>query len=219
MKKYLSRISHGFMIGLATLMASAQLLAAGQHTHTNLVPADYGIGDVVANFQLKSVEGRMVSLSDFSNQKGVIVIFTCNHCPFSKAYEQRIGALNAQFAGQGYPVVAINPSDPKTYEDDSFERLSYIATTKKYAYPYLVDDTQAVARAFGANRTPHAYVLKNDGGRFIVQYIGTLDDNPQDPANVRKHYVEDAVSSLLAGKPVATTTTRAIGCAIKWRDS
>ncbi len=209
MKKYLTRMSGCLMIVLAGLAAPAQSFASIPS------PTHYGIGDAVANFQLKSLEGRTVSLSDFSNQKGVIVIFTCNHCPFSKAYEDRIGALHSQFAGQGYPVLAINPSDPKSYEEDRYERLREQANAKGYAYSYLLDDSQAIARAFGASRTPQVYVLKNNGGKFTVQYLGALDDNPQDPANVSKHYVEYAVSNLLAGKPVAPAITKPVGCVIK----
>ncbi len=216
MKRYLNRLYVTLLFGL---VASVQLPFAGFAARSiHPVAADYGIGDIVANFQLRSVDGRTVSLSDFNNQKGVIVVFTCNHCPFSKAYEDRVGALNSKFAGQGYPVVAINPSDPKSYEDDNFDRLRDHVNAKGHNYPYLVDDSQTVARAFGANRTPQVYVLQNNGGKFTVRYIGTLDDNPQDPGSVRKRYVEDAVSNLLAGKPVTVTTTRAIGCAIKWKD-
>ncbi len=213
MKKY-ALILVGVLVGLAAITTASGLL-----TPPIFSPADYRIGDTVANFRLKNVNGSMVSLSDFSDQKGVIVVFTCNHCPFSKAYEGRIGALHRKFAAQGFPVMVVNPSDPKTHEDDKIEQLSYLAKDKGYPYPYLVDDTQTVARAFGANRTPQAYVLKNAGGLFTVEYIGTLDDNPQDPASVTKRYVEDAVNNLLAGKPVVITTTKAIGCAIKWKDA
>ncbi|MPR33326.1 thioredoxin family protein [Salmonirosea aquatica] len=213
MKKYAALIV-SLLVGWGATATASSL-----HLRSASSPADYRIGDAVANFRLKNVNGSMVSLSDFSGQKGVIVIFTCNHCPFSKAYEDRVGALNERFATQGYPVVAINPSDPKTYEDDTFEQVRERAKTKGFSYPYLVDDTQTVTRAFGASRTPQAYVLKNTGGTFVVQYIGTLDDNPQDPASVTKRYVEDAVANLLAGKPVVVTTTKAIGCAIKWKDA
>ena len=193
--------------------------ASGLLPHSVFSSVDYRIGDVVTNFRLKNLNGGMVSLSDFSDQKGIIIVFTCNQCPFSKAYEQRIGALHRKFTAQGFSVVVINPSDPKTHEDDRIEQLSYLAKDKGHPYPYLVDDTQTVARAFGANRTPQAYVLKNTGGTFTVEYIGTLDVNPQDPASVTKRYAEDAVTSILAGKPVTVTTTKAIGCAIKWKDA
>jgi len=210
MKKHLVWLIFNLVFSLTAFTASALPSPVGHA----LFP-DYGIGAVVADFQLKSLDGRMVSLSDFSEQKGVIVIFTCSHCPFSKAYEERINALHQKFAAQGYPVLAINPSDPKYYEEDRYERLREEAKDKNYAYSYLVDDSQAVARAFGASRTPQAYVLKNSGGKFTVQYLGALDDNPQDPVGVRRPYVENAVTELLAGKPVATPTAKPIGCLIK----
>lgn len=202
------------LVGWGAITTASSLLP-----HSVFSSADYRIGDAVANFHLKNLKGSLVSLSDFSDQKGLIVVFTCNHCPFSKAYEQRIGALHRKFAAQGFSVVVINPSDPKMHEDDRIEQLSYLAKEKGHPYPYLVDDTQIVARAFGANRTPQTYVLKNTGGTFTVEYMGTLDDNPQDPTSVTKRYVEDAVTNLLAGKPVGVTTTKAIGCAIKWKDA
>lgn len=201
------RIALSLLVGFGALMLPFQLWAQG-----------YQLGDAVANFRLKNVNGQMVSLSDYAGKKGVIVIFTCNHCPFARAYEDRIGALDQKFSTQGYPVVAINPSDPVAYEDDTFEQMQERARSKNYTYPYLADATQAVALAFGATRTPHVFVLKNQGGKFTIQYIGTVDDNPQDPSGVTKRYVDDAVTNLLAGKPVVITNTKAIGCAIKWKD-
>lgn len=178
----------------------------------------YQVGDAVSNFRLKSTDGNMVSLSDFANSKGVIVIFTSNHCPFAKAYEDRMIALNSKFAGQGFPVVAINPSDPGTHQDDTFDKIKERASAKRYGYPYLVDDAQQVARAFGAGRTPQAFVLQKSGAQFTVRYSGMIDDNPQDASGVTKLYVDEAVSNLVGGKPVVTTVTRPVGCAIKWKN-
>ncbi len=178
----------------------------------------YQPGDVAADFSLKNVDDKMVGLSSFPAAKGFIVVFTCNHCPFSKAYEDRIIALNEKFAAQGYPVIAINPNDPEAYEEDSFENMKKRATEKAYTFPYL-EDTKNIGQAYGAIRTPHVFVIKKEGGQNIVKYIGTIDDNAQDAAAVSKRYVEDAVNNLLVGKPVILQTTKAIGCAIKWRDN
>lgn len=178
----------------------------------------YQVGDAAASFRLKSTDGNMLSLNDFNNAKGVIVIFTSNHCPFAKAYEDRIIALNNKFASQGFPVIAINPSDPGTHQDDTFEKLKERAASKGYGYPYLVDDSQQVAKAFGAGRTPQVYILQKNGAKFTVRYIGMIDDNPQDPAGVTKLYADEAVSNLLTGKPVVTTITKPVGCAIKWKN-
>lgn len=179
--------------------------------------AGYGVGDAVADFRLKNVDGKMVSLKDFQSAKGFIIIFISNHCPFSKSYEDRVIAIDKKYASQGYPVIAINPNDPEAYEEDSFVNMQARAKDKGYTYPYLTDNTQAVTKLFGAARTPHAFVLNKENGKIVVQYIGAIDDNAQDPVNVTKHYVADAVNSLLLGKPVVTPTTKAIGCAIKWK--
>jgi peroxiredoxin len=179
--------------------------------------AGYNLGDAVTDFKLKNIDGKVLSLSNFTSAKGFIVVFTSNHCPFSKSYEDRVVALDNKFASQGFPVIAINPNDPDAYEEDSFANMQARAKEKGYTYPYLTDDTQTVSKMFGAMRTPQVYVLKKEGGKIIVQYLGAIDDNAQDPAGVTKRYVEDAVNNLLAGKPVVTTTTKAVGCAIKWK--
>ena len=182
-------------------------------------PTGYPIGATVADFKLKNVDGNVVSLSNYKDKKGVVVVFTCNHCPFAKAYEERIIGLDKKFASQGFPIMAINSTDAGDYEEDSFENMKKRSLEKGYSFPYLQDDTQTVAKAFGATRTPHVFVLRNDGGKFTVQYIGTIDDNYQDPGGVTKRYVEDAVSNILTGRPVVVTQTKAVGCAIGWKDA
>ncbi|MBC8154337.1 MAG: thioredoxin family protein [Bacteroidetes bacterium] len=178
----------------------------------------YSAGSVVADFRLRNVDDRTLSLADYKAQKGVVVIFTCNHCPFSKAYEDRILALDRKFGPLGYPVLAIMPNDPTAYSDDSFENMKSRARDKAYSFPYAIDETQAVARAFGASRTPQVYVLKKEAGdRFVLEYTGAIDDNPQDAVGVQKRYVDDVVTALLAGRPAVPTNTKAIGCGIKWK--
>lgn len=180
-------------------------------------PAGYKVGDKARDFKLKNVDGKMVSLSDYKSAKGFIVIFTCNHCPFSKAYEDRIIALHNKYASQGFPVVAINPNDEKAEPEDSFEGMVKRAKEKKFPFAYLHDQTQAYARMYGAARTPHVFVLSRKDKEFTVEYIGAIDDNTDDESAVTKRYVEDAVDQLLGGKTVTTAFTKAIGCTIKWR--
>ncbi|GAB3891545.1 thioredoxin family protein [Spirosoma agri] len=182
------------------------------------LPKGYTLGDAVADFQLKNVDGRTISLADYRPQKGLIVVFTSNHCPFSKAYEDRLIAIDRRFSAQNYPVLAIMSNDPTAYEDDSFENMKSRARDKGYSYAYAIDETQRVAKAFGATRTPEVYVLKQTNGQFIIEYVGTIDDSPQDGANVQRRYVEEAVTSLLAGRPVQSPLTKPIGCAIKWKN-
>ena len=179
----------------------------------------YGVGDAVSDFKLKNVDGKSVTLSGFKDVKGVIVIFDCNTCPYSRAYNERIVALNSRYAKQGFPVVAINANDPAASPGDSFEEMVRVSKEKKYAFPYLFDETQSVAKAFGATNTPHVFVLKKEQENFTVAYIGAIDDNARDKSGVEKHYVEDAVDALIAGKPVTTSKTKAIGCGIKWKNS
>src|ERR1700691_5632997 len=116
----------------------------------------------------------MVSLSDFKTAKGFIVVFTCNHCPFAKAYEDRIIALDTKYKAKGYPVIAINPNDPTAVAEDNFETMQQRAKAKNYAFPYLVDETQNIAKTYGATRTPHVFVLQKSGTDYIVKYEGAI---------------------------------------------
>ena len=177
-------------------------------------PGGYALGDAIADFRVKNVDGRSITLADYRTQKGLIVVFTSNHCPFSKAYEDRLIALDHQFSSQGYPVLAIMSNDPAVYEDDSFDNMKIRARNKNYPFPYGMDEMR-VARAFGATRTPHVYVLKQANRQFVLEYVGAVDDSPQDSADVKRRYVEEAVGSLLAGRPVQSPITKPIGCAIK----
>jgi len=178
----------------------------------------YGIGDTVQDFQLRNVDGKLVSLSQYGKEaRGVIVVFTCNSCPYAKAYEQRIIELHKTFAPQGFPVMAIQPNDPERSPEDSFEKMQQRAAAQGYPFPYLWDQTQEVARRFGARRTPHVYVLLRRGEHFTVEYIGAIDDNTEDPQAVTRRYVADAVTALLRGETPPVRETRAIGCTIKWR--
>lgn len=179
----------------------------------------YEIGDTVADFKLKNVDGKMVSLSDFNSSKGAIVVFDCNTCPYSKAYNSRIIALNQKYASQGYPVIAINPNDPMKSGGDSFESNVAQAKEKGYNFPYLSDDSQVVTSAFGATNTPHVFIVQRSAGEFKLVYIGAIDDSAKDKNAVTKKYVEDAVDALLQGKTVQSTKTKAIGCTIKFKNA
>jgi len=200
---------------MLSLMA---LVLVGLMTSATVKDASgYAIGDTATDFKLKNIDGRMVSMADYSSAKGFIVVFTCNHCPFAKLYEQRIIELNNMFEDKGYPVIAINPNDPDKVPEDSFEEMKSRAAEKGYTFPYLVDGTSDIARAYGATKTPHVYVLKKDGSSMKVAYIGAIDNNHKDAAAANKHYVQDAVNALLSGSAIGLKETRAIGCSIKWR--
>ncbi|MFZ5970070.1 MAG: thioredoxin family protein [Bacteroidota bacterium] len=177
----------------------------------------YQVGDTARDFKLKNVDGKMLSLADFSSARGFIVVFDCNTCPYSKAYNERIIGLSKKYSAKGFPLVAINSNDPEASPGDSFEEMVKYAKAKKYDFPYLFDETQEIARAYGATNTPHVFILNKAGNALKVAYIGTIDDSPRDASSVSKRYVEDAVDALLAGKEVATSKTKAIGCGIKWK--
>ncbi|MEJ7643166.1 MAG: thioredoxin family protein [Chryseolinea sp.] len=192
------------------------LLACTAFSFASRSPS-YELGDVVSNFSLKNVDGKTVSLADYKTSKGLIVIFDCNTCPYSKAYNDRIIDLDKRYASLGFPVITINANDPEDSPGDSFTQMISLAKKKNYKFPYLVDQTQEVAKSFGATNTPHVFILKNEATNFIVAYIGTIDNNSRDASSVTRKYVEEAVDQLLADKPVSTTKTKAIGCGIKWK--
>jgi peroxiredoxin len=175
----------------------------------------YKIGDNATDFKLKNVDGKMVSLSNFKDAKGFIVIFTCNHCPYAIAYEDRINALDAKYKSLGYPVIAINPNDPAVQPKDSYDAMIVRAKEKNFSFPYLFDDGQKIYPQYGATKTPHIFILQKDKGKNVVRYIGAIDNNYKDANDVTEKYVEEAVDALLSGKPVTTTTTVAVGCTIK----
>lgn len=175
----------------------------------------YKIGDTATDFKLKNIDNKMVSLADYKNAKGFIVIFTCNHCPYSVAYEDRIIELDKKYKEKGYPVIAINPNNPAKQPQDSFELMKVRAKEKGFTFPYLLDDGQKIYPQYGATRTPHVFILTKEKGENIVQYIGAIDDNYKDASQVKTKYVEEAVDALLSGKQPKTTVTKAIGCSIK----
>lgn len=179
----------------------------------------YEVGDAVADFKLKNVDGKMIALSDYKDKKGLIVIFDCNTCPYSKAYNDRIKELHKSYSSKGFPVVTINANDPAKSPGDSFEKMVDQAKSKGYDFPYLIDESQSVAKAFGATNTPHVFVLKKEGKDFKVAYIGAIDNNSRDASSADQKYVEDAVNAILSGKEVPTSKTKAIGCTIKWRNT
>lgn len=175
----------------------------------------YKVGDVATDFKLKNVDGKMVSLKDYKDAKGYIVIFTCNHCPFAKAYEDRIIALDKKYKKLGYPVIAINPNNPEVQPDDSYDLMKVRAKEKGFTFPYLFDEGQKIYPQYGATKTPHVFVLQKTVKGNVVRYIGAIDDNHTDAEAVKVKYVENAVDALLKGQEVKTDFTKAIGCSIK----
>lgn len=196
---------------IKTLMYIVTLSAAiSLHAQEGL-----NIGDKVADFNLVNIDGKTVSLSDYKNEKGVVVIFSCNHCPYVVAYEDRIIQLHKDYATKGYPVLTINSNDSTVVPGDSFSNMKKRAADKNFPFPYLRDVDHKTQKQFGAKKTPHVYLLKNTDGEFVVKYIGTIDDSPRDPSAVNVTYLANAIDALLNGSLPNPEVTKAIGCSIK----
>lgn len=176
----------------------------------------YKVGDDAIDFKLKNVDGKMVSLSDYKDAKGFIVIFTCNHCPFSVAYEDRIIALDKKYKSMGYPVIAINPNDSLIAPTDSYSHMIVRADEKDFTFPYLLDADQSIAKTYGATRTPHVYLLQKEKGNLVVKYIGAIDNNSESEQAATEFYVSDAIDALMEGENPNPDFTKAIGCTIKY---
>jgi peroxiredoxin len=175
----------------------------------------YDVGDKATDFSLMNIDGKMVSLSDYTDARGFLVIFTCNTCPYAVAYEDRINALDKKYKEKGVPVIAIMPNNPEAKPGDSFKNMGQRAKEKGFTFPYLFDEGQKIYPQYGATKTPHVYLLeKTDAGNF-VRYIGAIDDNYSNEQAVETKYVENAVEALLAGNSIKTEMTRAIGCTIR----
>jgi len=205
------------MTYLKSITIIAVVLFASAFTANKINSGDkgYEVGDIATDFKLKNIDGNMVSLSDYDDAKGFIVIFTCNTCPFAVAYEDRIIALDKKYALKGYPVIAIMPNNTDVMPGDRMEVMKARAASKGFTFPYLMDEGQKIYPQYGATKTPHVYVLQKTNKGNVVKYIGAIDDNYKDAALVNTKYVENAVDALLEGKEIKDTKTRAIGCTIK----
>lgn len=177
--------------------------------------AGYAIGDTVEDFSLNNVDDNMVSMADYKEAKGFLIVFTCNTCPYAVAYEDRVIALDAKYKTLGVPVIAINPNNPDRNPADNFEAMKLRAQEKGFTFPYLLDKGQQVYPKFGATRTPHIYLLEKTNSGNVVRYIGAIDDNYQNVSEVEEKFVENAVDAMLQGNEIEVKTTKAIGCTIK----
>jgi peroxiredoxin len=175
-------------------------------------PTGYKVGEKATDFKLKSVDNKMYSMADYKDAKGFIVVFTCNHCPFAVKYEDRIIDLAKKYKSKGYILLAINPNDPASQPDDSFELMQKRAKEKKFTFPYLFDEGQKIYPQYGATKTPHVFLLDKN---LVVKYIGAIDDNVEDASQVKEKYLENAIASLEKGEEPSPNTTKAIGCSIK----
>lgn len=171
----------------------------------------------IADFTLRNIDGRMISLSSYPQARGFIIVFTSNHCPFAKLYTTRLNALATKYAALNIPLLAINSMDTVVYQEENFEMMREKSIAGNFAFPYLYDSEQSVGKNFGAQYTPHAFVVWKEDDQWKVKYNGAIDDNGAEPSAVNNAYVDNALQELLTGHDVTNTETRSIGCAIYYR--
>jgi glutathione peroxidase-family protein len=170
------------------------------------------------DFHLRNVDGKFVSMNDYRDAKGFIIVFTCNHCPFAKLYPERLNNLNKKYLKLQVPLIAISSTDTLIYEEDSYSKMIEVSKEKDFSFPYLKDNTQDDAKNFQAQKTPHPFVLWKENNQWKIKYNGAIDDNGEEPDKVNHSYIEEAVDALLKGQTVAVAETKSIGCTIKWRN-
>ncbi|MBN1264655.1 MAG: thioredoxin family protein [Anaerolineales bacterium] len=171
------------------------------------------LGEKAPVFKLPDTAGKEHSLADYPDQL-VGVIFSCNHCPYVRSWEDRMVEIQADYADKGVQLLAINANDAHTYPADSYSGMKRRVQEKDFNFPYLRDETQDIAMAFAAERTPEVFLFDQEGK---LAYHGAIDDNYDEPENVKQHYLRDALDSLLSGEVPDPAETRAIGCTIKWK--
>ena len=192
---------------ITVLMLASCFLAKAQ---TTLIA-----GQTAPDFKLKNTDDKDVSFNDYPKAKGFIVVFTCNDCPYAKAYEKRIMDLSTKFTAAGYPVIAINPNDPDVVPGESFDKMKALAKTKHYGFPYLFDAGQTVTNAYGAKATPHTFVIQKTPKGNIIQYTGAIDNDTENTDIGKTKYVEDVITALMKNEKPPFTVTKAIGCSVK----
>ena len=172
------------------------------------------IGSTAPGFEnLPGVDGKKYSLKNFEDKKGIVVVFSCNHCPTVQAYEDRMIAFQNEYGPKGFQLIAINSNETENYPEDNEEEMVKRARRLGFNFSYLRDDDQSVARAFGATHTPEFFLF--DGQRKL-RYHGKMDDNKEHSA-ARINYVREAADAILAGEDVKEAETYSIGCTIKWK--
>jgi len=182
-----------------------------------LITGFTGGENTIEDFQLKNIDGKILSLKDFPEAKGFIIVFTSNGCPFAKLYPQRMNEMNLKYMPLGIPLIAINSTDTLQFEENSFTEMVKSAKESNFNFSYLTDAEQVVAKNFGAKKTPHAFVIWKENNEWVIKYNGAIDDNAAHPELVQNKYVENAVNELLRGEDVKIKETKSIGCSIIYK--
>ncbi|MCX6175687.1 MAG: thioredoxin family protein [Ignavibacteriales bacterium] len=171
------------------------------------------IGSLAPDFNLPATDGKKYSLNTFANKKALVIVFSCNHCPYVQAYEDRIMEIQKDYS-KDVQLIAISSNEDENYPEDSFENMKARAKMKKFNFPYLHDQTQNIAKAYGATHTPEIFLF--DKERKLI-FHGKIDDNWQEPQSVKSKYLRNALDELLSGKQISVPETFTIGCTIKWK--
>ena len=171
------------------------------------------LGATAPDFHLPGVDGANHSLADYADAEALVLVQSCNHCPYVQAWEDRMSAIQRDYEGRGVRLVAVSSNDAEAYPRDSFEEMRTRAARRGFAFDYLYDETQALARALGAQRTPEVFLFDRDRR---LRYHGAIDDSRDDRA-VTRHYLRDALDAVLEGRDPPEAETPAVGCTVKWR--
>jgi peroxiredoxin len=204
--------SHAFVSAICLVVFLSCLAAVRAQEAVKSLPL--GAAAPASDVKMKSVDGREVTIGEVKGKVGTLVIFTCNHCPWVKAWEKRIAEIGNASLAKGIGVIAINSNDPAAYPEDAYEEMQKRAKEHGVLYPYAVDATSDVARAFGATHTPEIFLFGKDGA---LAYKGAVDDNAKEPDKVKSRYLADALEAVASGKEPAMRETKALGCSIKFR--
>ena len=201
---------------LVAPLAAGALPAAAAEPASAPAPVALALGAALpmGDVKMMGVDGREITLAGAAGPKGTLVVFSCNHCPWAKAWEERLVAIGNTWPKQGVGVVVVNSNDPKAYPEDGLDGMKARAKQRKMAFPYVVDATSDVARAFGAAKTPEAFLFDKHGK---LVYHGAIDDNAKEPKQVKERYLQAALEALAGGRAIATPQTKALGCSIKYR--
>ena len=205
------------LVRLALLLAALAVFPfAGARAQSPETPAALALGATLpmGDAGMKNVDGRELTLAKAAGKKGTLVLFICNHCPWVKLWQPRIAEVGNAALRQGVGVIAVNGNDPADYPEDEFPVMVRRAKEVGYRFPYVVDATSDVARAFGATKTPEAFLFDAKG---VLVYHGAIDDNAKDAKAVKSRWLADAVAAVAAGRPVPVSESKALGCTIKFR--
>lgn len=197
-------------------LSIATVFVVGSTAFKPIINKELEIGSAIpkADYKMMDVSGREVSLNEVKGENGLLVIFSCNTCPYVKLSETRIKEVASLAAKNKIGVIAVNSNEAQREADDSFDEMKKYAKLQSYNFTYAIDKNSQLANAFGATRTPHIFLFDNKG----LAYRGAIDDNIKDANDAKEHFLIDAIIAISTGKPVKTNSSKSVGCSIKRLD-